>query len=119
MSIISKTNYVFTSKSLAALLLLSRLVLLKGPYVKARDITKLLGIEDRGIITYVGRTLSLLNKAGLAKRFNNARPRRYYIMPWVAERIAAYGFRCFQDLPCPYMSSCPIREAIKGVIGRD
>lgn len=114
MASLTQTKTIF--KSLTSL---ASLVLVRGPYVKPRDVVRFLGIEDRGVITYVGTLINALRKAGLAKRFNNSRPRRYFIEPWVVNRIVAYGFRCFRGLQCPHIIDCPIRGALKGVIKHD
>lgn len=45
--------------------------------VKPRDLCIYMGICDHGKLTWIGKLLSFLEKQGLAKRYNNSRPRRY------------------------------------------
>jgi len=110
------TSLTQTQTLFKSLTLLASLVLVRGPYVKPRDVVRFFGIENRGVITHVGTLINALRKAGLAKRFNNSRPRRYFIKPWVVERITTYGFKCFFNAQCPHVKSCPIRNALKGVV---
>jgi len=99
--------------------ILTIIVLRKHSHVvKPRDVRKFYGY-DHGIATHIGIILNALVKAGLAKRLNNAKPRRYFIKSWVADWIVTYGFRCFRKLHCPHINDCPIREALKGVIRRE
>lgn len=119
MTYVTKLERVFSSKPLESLHTLYFLVSVKGAYLKARDAVRVLGVSDHGVVTYLGVLLNALAKAGLAKRFNNSRPRRYRIKDWVVERIRAYGLKCFLGLPCPHVSSCPIREALKGVVSHE
>ena len=117
---IHKPKPSFLIKSLDPLEVLTLIVSRKHSHVvKPRDVRKYLRRYDHGVATCLGIILNALVKAGLARRLNNAKPRRYFIKPWVADWIVTYGFRCFRKLHCPHINDCPIREALKGVIKRE
>ena len=116
---ILKPKLPFSTRSPISLQILTIIVLRKHSHVvKPRDVRKFYGY-DRRIATHIGIILNALVKAGLAKRLNNARPRRYRLEGWVAERITTYGFRCFMGLHCPYINDCPIRRTLKEVVRHD
>ncbi len=112
-----KIRSSFSRKTSLALIYLAEALRLKRcSAIKVRDLERYLGLEDHGLKTILGKVLNSFVRAGLAVRYNNARPRRYMIKPWVADLITEYGFTCFFGGECPYLGSCPIREAVREVV---
>jgi len=114
---VPKIRSSFSRKTSLALIYLAKVLRRKrSNIVKPKDLERFLSFEDHGLKTVMGRVLNALVRAGLAVRYNNARPRRYMIKPWVADLITEYGFTCLFGGDCPYVGSCPIKEAVKEVV---
>jgi len=118
LTIVPEIKSSFSRKTSLALIYLAKVLRLKrSNVIKVRDLERYLDLGDHGLKTVLGRVLNALVRAGLAVRCNNGRPGRYMIRPWVADLITEYGFKCFFNGDCPYEGSCPIREAIREVLG--
>jgi len=93
---------------------LVELVRVKGSLnVKARDLTRFLGVEDHVTITRFGILLNKLTEVGLAVRWNNNRPLRYTLTPkelWL-KYVNTCDFRCSED--CSLAGLCPYHIFIR------
>ena len=90
----------------------------KSLIVKTQDLKIYLRIKDIGSSTYFGKTLSLLAKTGLAKRFNNGhRFKKYILKPkglWISY-FEICRIRRFECKNCFFKSSCPYLIAIRKI----
>jgi len=85
-----------------------------GLNVKARDLTRFLGVEDHVTITRFGILLNKLSEVGLAVRWNNNRPLRYTLTPkelWL-KYVSICDFRC-SSKDCPLAGLCPYHIFIR------
>ena len=112
----TKTSFLRSKNFLALIYLVKVLRRKRSNIVKPKDLERFLSFEDHGLKTVMGRVLNALVRAGLAHELRSSRPRSYMIELGVASRICDYGFKCFFNGDCPYLGSCPIREAVREVV---
>ena len=98
------------------------IVEVKGRFkVRPKDLTTFLGIGDIGTLTRFGKVLALVERAGLAVRWNRSRPGRYSLVPkdlWkrYAEVCGRARFNCKEDgSPCGLIGTCPYWRVIEYV----
>ena len=87
--------------------------------VRPKDLEVYYGIHDRGTLTRFGKALALIERAGLAVRWNRNRPARYSLVPkplWkrYVEVCGRARFNCKEDgSPCSLIGICPYWRVIE------
>jgi len=87
--------------------------------VRPRDLEVYFGISDRAVLTRFGKVLALIERAGLAVRWNRNRPARYSLVPkdlWrrYVEVCSRVRFRCESGSSiCGLVGVCPYWRVIE------
>ena len=114
----SSKNTLTHESYLNAALVSLELIKLRADYggtIKARDLTRFFGVEDRLTHTVLGRLLSEMAKLGMAKLVSSS-PRRYLLTEagrqWVM--YCDGSMRCVGESGiCGYFGRCPLRNLLE------
>ena len=88
----------------------------RSTVVKPRDLRRIFGIKKHGLLTQLGKLLSLLAALGYAIRLNSQRPIRYKLVPkdmwqWIAKNC---DLKCVSDgTACRLLGICPYHKLLE------